>query len=166
MAFEFEAAVGGATVLNSVGAAASIPRAHLHVVSDQQPFLSNQPEEPVELDLLADLDVAASRLAEPFPVLVLALRGSIAARAQALALLTEHRSALAYNIVSQGGTSWFVPRSAQEITAPHFPQALGGAEFWGRWCFGDEEPFRAMTTADAEAALRMAGVPSSSPLQT
>lgn len=165
LALELEQRVDGAMVVNTVGAAASIPRAHLHVVSDKMPFLLQVPREPVEMGLLAETGVELCRLARPFPSIALGLRGPVAARAHALDLLTEHRSAPAYNIISQDGLSWFIPRSHQEITAPHFPQALGGAELWGRWCFGDEGPFEAMTSEAAEAAIAMGGIPRESPLQ-
>ena len=31
--------------------------------------------------------------------------------------------------------------TATETPAPHFPQALGSAEVWGRWCHQDREAF-------------------------
>lgn len=148
-----------AMVVNSVGAAASIPRAHLHLLGERLPFLEQLPLRPVEVRCLAPAGVAVRALAAPFPALGFALAGPLPARAASLARLLELRSACAFNAVSQGGTTWWFPRSTVETPAPHFPHALGGAELWGRWCYASSEAFAAATAADLERALALAGVP-------
>lgn len=62
----------------------------------------------------------------------------------------------AFNLVDDGTTTWLLPR-ALETPTPHFPQALGAAELWGRWCYDDEGAFRAATGSDLAAALAAAG---------
>jgi hypothetical protein len=45
-----------------------------------------------------------------------------------------------------------------EIPKPYFPQALGGAELWGRWCFDDRNALENSTARDLEQAVRLSGV--------
>ena len=70
----------------------------------------------------------------------------------------ERLAALAFNLADDGSTTWIWPR-AVESPHPHFPQALGVVELWGRWCYDDEDAFRAADEARLAAALRAAGCP-------
>lgn len=149
------------TVLgNTIGAAASIPRAHLHLIDGELPFLAELAREPWTADAAQGIeDVELSRLAPPFPVLAVGLRGPAAARARATHTLIRRRLCASFNIISQNGETWLVPRRGPEIPAPHFPFALGAAELWGRWCYGDRAPFDAATGAALEGAVRESGFP-------
>lgn len=152
-----EERTGGTVQLNTVGAAASLPRAHVHLIGEVLPFLAAFRGEPCRaawLPALPGVDVL--ELAPPFPVLGLGVRGPAPARAAALARLLELRGTPAANVVSAAGTSWWFPRSPVEIPAPHFPHALGASELAGRWCYTDERVFAAATAGDLEAALRAA----------
>jgi hypothetical protein len=155
--FALAAAASGVLLVNSIGAAASIAWAHAHLIGEQQPFLPSLPREPLHLDALADLGgLELGRLGAPFPAACIALAGSIEVRARAAARLIRHRTWPAFGIVDQGGTTWLFPRRC-EVPSPHFPQALGTAELWGRWCYDDERAFAAATPADLAAALALAG---------
>ena len=157
VALELHAAAGGTLLINSVGAAASIPRAHFHLVGETRAFLdevSRAAFRPAYLDRAADLEVV--RL-EPFPALVIGLRGAVPQRARALHRLLEVRTAPSFNALAQGEWCWLLPRSPTEIPAPHFPHALGAAELWGQWCYADRDAFEAATPADLERALALSG---------
>ena len=73
-------------------------------------------------------------------------------------LLAEARLTAAWNVIVTEDAAWIVPR-AVETPLPWFPQALGAAELWGRWCYVDEAPFRAARGHDLEQALVQAGMP-------
>jgi hypothetical protein len=159
----------GTVLMNTLGAAATQPRAHLHLVGERLDFLAALPTEAVGIAALADgqddvdlkealsgVDVVA--LAPPFPGLVLGLRGARDARARAAARLLARRVSPAANLVGDGATTWFVPRH-RETPAPHFAQPLGCAEVWGRFCYEDEAAFAAATAEDLIGAWTAALVP-------
>lgn len=148
---------GGAALVNNVGAAATIGRAHAHLVGETLPFLAALPERTGPRDLI-DLPPGVELVAKDVPCCLLGLRGEPTACAAALLTLAEARLTAAWNVVAQAGACWFLPRGA-ETPLPHFPYALGAAELWGRWCFMDEAPFAAATAADLERALLAAGTP-------
>ncbi|MHC4515095.1 MAG: hypothetical protein ACYTKC_02400 [Planctomycetota bacterium] len=156
-----EEKVGGTVLLNSVGAAASIPRCHLQLLDESLDFVGHFDTVRELPDALAELPsgVACFALAPPFPGVAVGVRGSARERAGVVHRLLEARSSPAFNLVSQDSTTWVFPRSAIETPAPHFPHALGAAELWGRWCFSDEEPFRATTPQDLEVALQLCCYP-------
>jgi hypothetical protein len=145
----------GTVLLNSMGAAASITRAHAHVLGETLPFLDRLPREPWQALGLDLGEVETWQLAPPFPGLAVGVAGAAAARARAVHRLLEARTALAFNAASQNGITWVFPRSAVEIPAPHFPHALGGAELWGRWCYAERAAFAAATPRDLEQALQL-----------
>jgi hypothetical protein len=146
-----------AALWNSVGAAASIPRAHVHLVAGtENGFLADAPTTPwPEHEELFDGDgfdgLAVSRL--DLPVLVVRVEGPSAVRARAVARLLELRTTPAANAVVLPGVSFVAPRSAVEIPQPHFPHALGSAELVGRWCYAEREAFDAARAEDLERAL-------------
>ncbi len=145
---------GGSLLLNSCGAAASISRAHLHLIEDSRCFLGGLASEPVEL---AEIDggpkVECRQLADPFPGYILELIGPHAERAKLAHRLLAIRSSPAVNLISTGGRCWIIPRSTVEIPAPQFPYALGAAELFGLWCFGDHQAYEEARPEDLEAAL-------------
>ena len=152
----------GAVLGNSIGAAASIARAHVHLVGERSGFLPailTAPwEDPIAAAVAAaHADVEVTRLAPPFPALVVVVRGAIEPRAAAVAALLRDRTTPAFSVVDQDGTTWLMPRSTIETPAPWFPQALGSAELWGRWCYLDGAAFANATPADLAAALQAAG---------
>jgi hypothetical protein len=158
-AFERAEAAGGTALLNSVGAAATVTRAHVHIVRETLPFLPSLPLAPLPRGLAPDLPgVDLLRAGAPFPCLCAVVRGDAAASAVAVARLLELRGTPAVNVVRAGDLAFVLPR-ALETPAPHFPWPLGAAELWGRWVYVDEAPFAAATAADLERALGAAGVP-------
>jgi hypothetical protein len=116
----------GTALLNNIGAAATIPRAHAHLIDEKMPFLVG-----------------------------LAVRGDIEGKADALMRLADARLTATWNVIVMNDTAWIVPRGKQ-TPVPFFDQALGSAELWGRWCYVDEKPFEAATSADLEQALEIA----------
>jgi hypothetical protein len=149
---------GGAALHNTIGAAATIGRAHAHLLVDTQPFLDALPEQPCERDLL-DLPAGVLLVEKRVPFVLLGLRGEPAAVATALVALAEARATAAWNVVAQRDTAWVYARSA-EVPAPHFPAALGAAELWGRWCYTDAAAFATADGRMLERALVAAGVAS------
>ncbi len=146
---------GGAALLNTIGAAATIARAHAHLLPERSPFLGALPERPLRTELI-DVPAGVELLAKGVPFCLLGVRGDAAPRAEALVQLAEARLTAACNVVVQDRTAWLYPRRV-ETPAPHFPFALGAAEVWGRWCYGEREPFAAATAAALERALVAAG---------
>ena len=139
------------TVLwNSVGAAASIPRAHLHLLPGVgSGFLA---AETRAWQLGTEIAIRASQVELPFAVLE--LHGPAIERAEAATRLLTMRACAAANLVTVADRTWFVPRSDAEIPGGAFPYALGASELWGQWCFPDEEAFRAADGPGLERALR------------
>lgn len=148
---------GGTALVNNVGAAATIARAHAHLVPERLPFLAALPERACGADLL-ELPRGVELRTKDVPFCLLGLRGDVDGLASALVLLAEARLTAAWNVVVAAGAAWVCPR-AVETPAPHFPYALGAAELWGRWCYMDEAPFAAATSAALEQALAVAGKP-------
>lgn len=155
-----EDSTGGTALLNTIGAAASIPRAHGHLVDERLPFLGCLQSEPFAADFVPRIGgLEVVRLAAPYPSCVLGLRGAAPVRALAAYRLAMLRTVPTFNLVSSAGCTWMIPRQGPEIPAPHFPHALGSSELWGRWCYGHAEDFHSATTASLEAAINATGVP-------
>lgn len=150
-------AVGGTALVNNIGSASSIARAHAHLMPERLPFLGALRERLAPAGLV-ELPAGAELVALDVPFCLFGVRGSPAARAAALVRLADARMTAAWNVVVTGGTAWVCPRRA-ETPVPHFPYPLGAAEVWGRWCYVDEEPFRAATAGMLERALVEAGSP-------
>lgn len=147
----------GSALLNTIGAAATIARAHAHLVPARQPFLPQLPERPCELDLI-DLPAGVTLWQKDVPFWLLGVRGELGRCGDALVRLAEARLSAAWNVVVVDDTAWVLPRSV-ETPAPHFPYALGAAELWGRWCYVDADLFAAARGQDLEQALARAGMP-------
>lgn len=152
---------GGTAMVNTVGAAATIARAHAHLTPERLEFLPNLAERDGPTGLL-DLPHDVTLVQKDIACCMLGVRGGdVAARGHAIWMLASSRLTAACNVCIQDGTAWLFPRRA-ETPAPHFPFALGGAELWGRWCYLEEEPFLAAEGRDLERALLESGVPSMS----
>jgi hypothetical protein len=145
----------GTALVNNIGAASTIARAHAHLLPERLPFVAAMPDRRCKLDLV-DLPAGAELVVKDAPFCLLGVRGPTAARAEVLLQLAEARLTPAWNVVIEGGTAWVFPRRL-ETPVPHFSHALGAAEVWGRWCFVEEQPFAAATAADLERALVAAG---------
>jgi hypothetical protein len=152
---DWTAATGGSALVNTIGAASSIARAHAHLTPERLPFLEALRERAVVADL-ADLPAGARLVAKDVPFCLLGVRGDAAAVAESVWRLAEARLTPAWNVVVEPGAAWSYPRTA-ETPAPYFPYALGAAEVWGRWCYLDHAAFAAATGADLERALVAAG---------
>ncbi len=165
--FRLQSQCQGAVMLNSLGAAASIAHCHLHLLDERLPFLgqlANQPLPAAELGLAqVPSGVQFLALQAPFPVLGIGIQGDAEDRAAAAHQVLLQRSTPAFNLVGQDDICWIFPRSIVETPAPYFPQALGAAEFWGRWCYMDQEAFETASSQDLEQALRLAGYPRPGP---
>lgn len=145
----------GTALVNTIGAASTIARAHAHLLPERLPFLAALRERTVVRPPI-DLPAGIRLVQKDVPFCLLGVRGEADARAIAVARLGAMRLTAAWNVVAQDGTAWVFPRRV-ETPAPHFPFALGAAEVWGRWCYVDEAPFVAATGADLEQALVAAG---------
>jgi hypothetical protein len=147
----------GTALLNNIGSAASIARAHAHLIPERLPFLDGLAERPAPADLL-EVPPGVQIVAKDVPFCLLGVRGPAAQRALAIQRLADARLTAAWNVLCTNGTAWLYPRR-QETPAPHFPYALGASEVWGRWCYGDEDAFAQATGAMLEQALLAAGSP-------
>ncbi|MCA8964324.1 MAG: hypothetical protein H6838_03160 [Planctomycetes bacterium] len=144
----------GSALHNTVGAAASIAAAHVHLTRERSSFLSKLPLRPGTLELVEVDDLQIEAAAVPF--CLLRLSGAPKVRAAGVEQLAGARLTAAWNVVVEPGATWVYPRR-KETPAPHFPQALGAAELWGRWCHTDEAGFEAASAAAMERALVEAG---------
>lgn len=144
----------GTALLNNVGAAATIPRAHAHLTGEKMPFLPALAERPLEADLI-DVPTGCELLRKDVPFCLIGVRGDLAGKASVLMRLGDARLTATWNVIATKDAVWIVPRGKQ-TPAPFFAAALGSAEFWGRWCYVDEEPFQRASANDLEQALRIA----------
>jgi hypothetical protein len=147
---------GGCALLNTIGAAATIARAHAHLLPERSAFLAGLGDRTLRSDLI-DVPAGAELLAKDVPFCLLGVRGDADTRAEALVRLAEARLTAAWNVVVQDRTAWLYARRV-ETPAPHFPYALGAAEVWGRWYYGEQAPFAAATQNDLERALVAGGM--------
>ncbi|MEO0480015.1 MAG: hypothetical protein AAF196_11075 [Planctomycetota bacterium] len=149
--------VEGTAIVNSIGAAASIPRAHAHVLGERLGFLPRF--ERATVGSTFGLEPGGARLSRlsGLPIECLAIDGPFADRIALTHGLLQVRMTTAFNLIGEGETLYLIPRSATEIPAPHFPQALGAAEIWGRWCFHDQQAFENATAESLTQAFQIAG---------
>lgn len=146
-------------VTNAIGAAASIARAHFHLLGETKTWLDGFGGEPWEDPSLDRRDGVTVERLLGFPGLCLRLRGGAEDRATAVARLLEIRTTTAFNLIGMPGISYLLPRAPIEIPAPWFPQALGAAELWGRWCFHDEDAYENATSDSLMRAFETSALP-------
>jgi len=156
-ALRWAAACDGSVLLNNIGSAATIARAHAHLLDERLPFLPALAERPLRSDLI-DVPDGCRLVRKDVPFCLVGARGSPAAVAEALVRLAEARLTASWNVIAEPGVAWIVPRT-RETPAPWFAQPLGAAELWGRWCHVDEAAFAAATTEHLEQALIAATAP-------
>ena len=130
---------GGTALVNNIGAAATIPRAHAHLTAEQLPFLPAVDERPLTRAVI-DVPASCELVVKDLPCCVLGVRGPSGARTATLRRLADARLTAAWNVVATPDATWLVPRTVETPT-PHFPSPMGAAEFWGRFCYMDESPF-------------------------
>jgi hypothetical protein len=153
------AAVAGTFLLNTVGAAASIVRSHGHLLGERSGFLAGLEYEPASSAIVARFpDVRLARARTPCPLLLLRIDGDRDQRLAVALQLAALRATAAFNLIDDGSTTWFCPRPL-ELPAPHFPQALGAAELFGRWCYDEEADFARADADSLRAALELSGMP-------
>ena len=158
-AIAFEDRFAATALVNTTGAAASIARAHVHLVGERLAFLDGFPREPLVAGWLEPrTDVEVVRLSAPYPIVAVGLVGPAGARARAAHRLLQLRNHAAVNVVSSSGVTWVFPHGEHETPEPHFPFALGASELWGRWCYAEREAFERATSEALEQALLRAGV--------
>lgn len=151
---------GGTALLNSIGAASSIARAHVHVTPEQLPFLDQLAEEDLAADWLPRSE-GVRFVRKCIPCWFVGVRGPAADVARAVHALQLRRSSAAFTLVARDQTAWLMPRTLE--TAPGFPHPLGSAEAWGRWCFLSEEDWARAEPAQLERALVASGMPCALP---
>lgn len=144
----------GTALLNNIGAAATIPRAHAHLLDERLPLLEQLPERPLRAAPI-DLPKGCSLVAKDLDACILGLRGPVGGCADALTRLADARLTPTWNVVLTRDAAWIVPRAVQ-TPAPHFETALGAAEFWGRFCYVNEAAYERATGADLTEAWRRA----------
>jgi hypothetical protein len=146
-ALELARALGATLMHNTIGAAASVPMAHLHLVEAASPFVHQIAGERIFAS--ADLELLRPR----FDAASCGLRCADSARAARWATrLLELRTSPAANLVAQGELLWIVPRR-RETPEQGFPYALGCAELAGRWVYQQQEAFEAAEGEELEQAL-------------
>jgi len=155
-AFAWARRHGGTALVNSIGAASSIARAHVHVTVEQLPFLDELDELPLAGEWLPRVE-GVQFVRKRLPCWFVGARGDVAQVARALHALQLRRSSAAATVVACGETAWLVPRTLE--TAPGFPHPLGSAEAWGRWCYLREEDWARAEPAQLESALVASGMP-------
>lgn len=133
---------GGLLLGNTIGAAATVPLAHLH-------WLDRPAQAPAAL--------LAERARLPFAVAAVS-EASPARRAAAVRRLLDRRTTAPANLVAFGPHALVFPRR-REIPAPHFPHALGAMELAGAFVYPDEAGFHRAEARDLERALEEALVP-------
>ncbi|MEZ6036910.1 MAG: hypothetical protein R3F29_05485 [Planctomycetota bacterium] len=141
----------GSVLLNNIGSAATIARAHAHLLAERQTFLAALPERPLVTPPI-EVPEGCELVQKNVPFCAVGARGAPAAVATALVRLAEARLTPSWNVVAEAGVAWVLPRHLETPT-PWFPLPLGAAELWGRWCHIDEEMFLAASGADLEQAL-------------
>lgn len=153
-ALDWVARSDGTALLNNIGAAATIPRAHAHLLGERLPLLEQLPERPLD-EAPVDLPRGCSLVAKDVPACVLGLRGPTEGCAEALTRLADVRLTPTWNVVLSRDAAWVVPRERQ-TPLPHFEAAMGAAEFWGRFCYVDEDAFERATPGDLARAWELA----------
>jgi len=144
----------GTVLLNNIGAAATIPRAHAHLIEEKMPFLPALPDLPLQADII-DVPDGCELVRKDVPFCMVGVRGDLEGKAEALLRIADARLTATWNVIVSKDIVWIVPRGKQ-TPAPYFDSAVGAAELWGRWCYVDEEPFERATGADLEKALQIA----------
>lgn len=147
-------AMDGTVLLNNIGAAATIPRAHAHFIEEKMPFLASLAEAPLQTDIM-DVPDGCEMVRKDVPFCMVGVRGDLEGKAETLIRIADSRLTATWNVIINKDTVWIVPRGKQ-TPAPYFPSAVGAAEFWGRWCYVDEEPFERATGNDLEKAIEIA----------
>lgn len=150
-ALEWATREPGSVLLNNIGSAATIARAHAHLLAERSPFLDALPERPFATPPIEVPD-GCELVQKDVPFCAVGARGEPAAVAAALVRLAEARLTASWNVVAAPGVAWALPRRC-ETPEPWFALPLGAAELWGRWCFVDEERFQAATGEALEQAL-------------
>lgn len=156
-ALDWVARSDGTVLLNNIGAAATIARAHAHLIDERLPFVDALPERPLRSDVI-DVPDGCQLCAKDLPFCIVGVRGPVDGRAEALLRLADARLTPTWNVVLTQDAAWIVPRGKQ-TPAPHFATAMGAAEMWGRYCYVDEGPFASATAEDLRQALELATKP-------
>lgn len=161
-AFALQQECGAVLVGNTVGAAASIPLAHAHLLLGRRPLLAASSAWPlVEVACpQAGLRILATDPAASWPIFAGVVECEDAEeRARWVRALLDARSRASANVLAQDARAFVVPRR-QENGAEDFPYAIGGGELSGRFIYADEKAYVSATRAGLEASLRRACVPS------
>lgn len=155
VAHAWVAATNGVGLVNSIGAAATIARAHMHLSPERGAFLRGLALREAAVQL--DLPQGTAALQAQVPFQLLAIQGEPPDRAMAMWRLSEQRLVPACTIVIEPEHTWLMPRRT-ETPGGAFPHAIGAAELWGRWCFVDQPSWQVAEGDGLERELTAAGV--------
>ncbi len=154
--FRLADAAGASLLFNTVGASASIPLAHAHVLAAQSTVLAEIPLVRVGVgDGFSCWSPDPGGPAPFFAAVIEAVDPGL--RAREVRRLADCRRTAAVNLISVGTKVWVVPRR-QEVPAPEFPYAIGAGELFGRFVFPKPDEFGAATQPALEAAMTKATV--------
>ena len=150
-------------VANTVGASASIPLAHAHLLGPKRSLLAAQESQAwplVELAGDAELRLMASDPQAGWPLHAAVIDApDPERRARAVRCLLDQRRHAAANLMLQGSRAFVVPRR-EEMGGAAFPYAIGAGELSGRFIFPDRQAFREAHSEGLETALARACVAS------
>ncbi|MDP6424624.1 MAG: hypothetical protein QGG14_07765 [Planctomycetota bacterium] len=150
--FDVAEGTGASVLFNSIGASASIPVAHGHLMRRESPVLGR-----VELELVER--VAGAEVLTPtgnFPLFAAVVHAANAQRRADLVIgLLAARRHAAFNVLAERDLAWVFPRTL-EVAAAHFPFAIGAGELWGRFVYPDRDSFAEATSTRLESALKSA----------
>jgi hypothetical protein len=148
---------GGALLVNSIGASASICQAHGHLVRARSEVLAGLPMSPLGAE--RGLKLLASDPRAGHPALAIQVRGGSASdRARLVRALLDLRTSASYHVLAQEDAAWVMPRR-REIVEEVSPYAIGAAEFFGRFVLPDRETYDRLDRSSIELALAEASLP-------
>lgn len=150
---------GGTLLVNTIGASASIPLAHAHLVELAPKMLPHVPL--VDVGTFGGAVLAATDPASAVPILVVRLQcEDPSTLAGATRQLLDVRSTAAVNLVAFESSVWVIARR-HEVPKSGFPYAVGAGELWGRLIYTEREAFDSAKADGIGQALREATVAAS-----
>lgn len=172
--FEVQRELDAVVVCNTIGAAASIPLAHAHVLLGPRPMLDPGgpgsdregtecwPLRPLDFDASVDVcesvRIQTTDLHASWPLFAAVVEAPcVSTRADWVRALLDTRSRAAVTILATTERVFLIPRR-REGGAPAFPFAIGGGELSGRFIFADRSSYENASASGLERALRDACV--------
>ncbi len=146
--------------VNSIGAAATVSRAHAQVVRlGESPPVAGT---PVHTRPSGSEEIAFPPGEGPWPAFFARLAGDPPAVARTLARLIRLRLCPAFNLAFSRDKAWIFFRRRESVPSG-YPLPLGALELSGLFLFEEEASFLAMTPGGIESSLREASFPPGPP---